>query len=225
MSLSITRCYSGEQQVLSVHVQGAAFNVLWCYSGIVNTSEHFFATKVHIFSSTKGHSERRRTSQLLGERTPESSSAPCELPSLRTCLQSQARHHGYVHTRHAMAGPGVNLATTRDGGSYNKLQRPQNYLMTGTTPTPPPKALLPEALAPTYTSKRKREDGGLQRNQRTRLERESVETPKSRPGSTSKERSRGTECGMRTILPGLDDEGQSSDEGVSEALAYLRNVR
>jgi hypothetical protein len=125
-----------------------------------------------------------------------------------------------------MAGSGVNLATTRDGGSYNKLQRPENYLMPATAPAPPPKALLPEALALTYTSKRKREhDGGVQRNQRTKLERESEETLRSRPGSTSKERSRGTECGMRTILPGLDDESHSSDEDVSEALAYLRSVR
>jgi hypothetical protein len=31
--------------------------------------------------------------------------------------------------------------------------------------------------------------------------------------------------GMRSLLPGLDDEGHSSDEGTIEALAYLRNVR
>jgi hypothetical protein len=180
---------------------------------------------VYIFLCTKGRRQRRRTGQLLGERTPESSSAPCELLSLRTCLHSQARRHGHVHTRRAMAGSGVNMATTKDGGSYNKLQRPENYLISSTAPTPPPKALLPEVLASTHTNKRKREDGGSQRNQRTRLEREPVEMLKSRPGSTSKERSRGLECGMRSILPGLDDEGQSSDEGVREALAYLRNVR
>jgi hypothetical protein len=125
-----------------------------------------------------------------------------------------------------MAGSGVNLATTRDGGSYNKLQRPENYLMSSITVPPPAKAQLTDALSSTHASKRKREqDSDISRNQRVRLGKDAAEMEKPRPGNTNKERQRGTDCGMRTMLPGLDDEGNSSDEGIGEALAYLRDVR
>jgi hypothetical protein len=160
----------------------------------------------------------KRTSLLLGKRTSEST------PHLVT-LYAQA-FNTHAHIIAIMAGSGVNLATTRDGGTYNKLQRPDDYLMSSTTAPPPAKAILTDALSSTYAGKRKREnDDDASSNQRMRLGKDAGEVGKPRYESTSKERSRVTDCGMRTMLPGLDDEGNSSDDGIGEALAYLRDVR
>ncbi|KAF1913571.1 hypothetical protein BDU57DRAFT_479894 [Ampelomyces quisqualis] len=124
-----------------------------------------------------------------------------------------------------MTGAGVNLATTKDGGSYNKLQRPTDYLMPGAVP-PPKNALSPEAPNPTNPSKRKREQADPASEQkRSRTEQKTPKQHDSRPSATNKEQSRDTESGMRTMLPGLDDHEYSSDDGTSEALTYLRNVR
>jgi hypothetical protein len=124
-----------------------------------------------------------------------------------------------------MAGSGVNLATTKDGGSYNKLQRPTNYLTSGAIP-PPKNALKPEAQNPTNASKRKREHADTDPKQkRTRTEQNAPPKPGPRPSAANNEQSRDTESGMRAMLPGLDDHEYSSDDGTSEALAYLRNVR
>lgn len=115
-----------------------------------------------------------------------------------------------------MAGPGVNLAITKDGGTYNKLQRPQDYLMSAITAPPPKKLPIADTTSSTSAGKRKREHANLtSKHKRTRMEHD----------STSKERTRVIDCGMRTILPGLDDEEHSSDDSIGEALAYLRNVR
>jgi hypothetical protein len=114
----------------------------------------------------------------------------------------------------AKMGPGINLATTKDGGIYNKLQRPEDYLMPATAPPP----LLPPKNTPladtAYTSKRKLEHANL-----------STTCKRTKVGAASKEQCRDVDCGMKTTLPGLDDERYSSDEGTSEALAYLRDVR
>ncbi|KAH7079245.1 hypothetical protein BKA63DRAFT_531913 [Paraphoma chrysanthemicola] len=110
-----------------------------------------------------------------------------------------------------MAGPGVNLAVTKDGGSYNKLQRPQDYL-TVTAPVPPLEDALP-VQTPESTSqfKRKREptDGGST----SKRKRQEQDTSQTDP------------CGMRTTLPGLDDEDFASDDSTNDAMAYLRSVR
>jgi hypothetical protein len=114
-----------------------------------------------------------------------------------------------------MGEPGANLAVTKDGGTYNKLQRPQDYMMPSTHP--PPKAMPPKeapranTLPETSASKRKRDQSnGTSNHKRTRVEQGGEEE---------------LHYGMRSLLPGLDDEGHSSDEGTIEALAYLRNVR
>ncbi|KAH7078550.1 hypothetical protein FB567DRAFT_572061 [Paraphoma chrysanthemicola] len=110
-----------------------------------------------------------------------------------------------------MAGSGVNLAVTKDGGSYNKLQRPQDYL-TASAPVPPLEDALPvETPESTSQFKRKREptDGS------------STSKRKRQVQDTSQLDS----CGMRTTLPGLDDEDFASDDSTNDAMAYLRSVR
>jgi hypothetical protein len=115
-----------------------------------------------------------------------------------------------------MLGSGSNRAVTKDGGAYNKLQRPQNYMMPSAHP-PTPKAMPPKATPPakslseTSASKRKRDQvNGASKHKRTRVEQDGEDE---------------AHHGMRSLLPGLDDEGHTSDEGISEALAYLRDVR
>jgi hypothetical protein len=118
-----------------------------------------------------------------------------------------------------MAGAGVNLATTKDGGSYNKLQRPTDYLMSSAIP-PPKNAITPETQNSTTASNRKRKHTDTTTSQkRTKTEQQSAQFGEDR------EESHNTGSGMRAMLPGLDDHEYSSDDGTSEALAYLRNVR
>lgn len=105
-----------------------------------------------------------------------------------------------------MATSGANLAVTKDGGAYNKLRRPDDYLMGATAPIPPP---LPAARGPEKSNKRKWEQEVAPGVKRPRPENNKY----------------GEDTGMRTILPSFEDEGHSSDESTNEALAYLRNVR
>jgi hypothetical protein len=125
-----------------------------------------------------------------------------------------------------MVGPGVNLATTKDGGAYNKLQRPADYLSL-TTNGPPKDAPTVDDMLMMSASKRKRENEDSVTNQkRTKANPGRAEGTHSRTGARENGRSRVGDGGMRALLPGLDDDGGSSDEGsLSEALAYLRNVR
>jgi hypothetical protein len=127
---------------------------------------------------------------------------------------------------HATMGPGVNLATTKDGGTYNKLQRPLDYLMSPTAPPPPPPPKNTPLADTTCASKRKLEHANFApTSKRTRTGEDSTRVRSLQSGIASKEQSRVLDCGMKTTLPGLDDERYSSDEETSEALAYLRNVR
>ncbi|KAI4956328.1 hypothetical protein J4E91_000539 [Alternaria rosae] len=115
-----------------------------------------------------------------------------------------------------MSTVGVNLAVTRDGESYNKLQRPDSYLI----PTQPP-SISPSTASPTaYGSKRKCAQEEVPDVKRARIERITAH-PKKRPRAVDSYQ----EYGTRTVLPGLDGEEQSSDESTSEALAYLHGVR
>jgi hypothetical protein len=152
--------------------------------------------------------------------TPEHSALPCIFRAGLLCASNTTSRTA------AMAGPGLNLAVTKDGGSYNKLQRPQDYLMPSTHP-PPPKAMSPaNALSSTSASKRKRDHAnGTSKHKRTRLEQDHEEVGNPRTWTSGREKPRSTDCGMRSLLPGLDDEEHTSDDGVSEALAYLRDVR
>lgn len=125
-----------------------------------------------------------------------------------------------------MVGPGVNLATTKDGGTYNKLQRPADYLSLQTNALPKDAPTVDDMLSMS-ASKRKRENEDTITNQkRSRVDPNRADGTRSRTGARDVGKSRNVDGGMRALLPGLDDDGFSSDEGsTSEALAYLRNVR
>lgn len=115
-----------------------------------------------------------------------------------------------------MSTVGVNLAVTKDGESYNKLQRPDGYLMS----TQPPSISSSTASPTAYGSKRKcaqEEAVGVKRARIARI----TAHPKNRPRAVDSYQ----EYGTRTVLPGLDGEEQSSNETTSEALAYLHGVR
>jgi hypothetical protein len=120
-----------------------------------------------------------------------------------------------------MAGPRTNLAVTKDGGTYNKLQRPNNLF---------------DGLTASKANERKRERAAVD-----------VPTPVSSLGNkrAKKQHSGSTaaalsvsndgpqyrngapvgECGMRMTFPIDEEDAQDSDDSLGEALAYLRSVR
>jgi len=116
-----------------------------------------------------------------------------------------------------MATSGVNLAVTKDGETYNKLQRPADYLAS-TQSTLPPLATVPSSAV--TNSKRKRDQNDESGSKRLRNNR-NIQGHKGRPRVPQAYQ----EHGIQTVLPGLDGEEQLSDESTSEALAYLRSVR
>ena len=115
-----------------------------------------------------------------------------------------------------MSNLGVNLAVTKDGETYNKLQRPDGYLIS----TQPPPTSPPPASPTTYSGKRKCAQEEVPEVKRARIERNTAHS-KRRPRVLDSYQ----EYGTRTVLPGLDGEEQLSDESTSEALAYLHSVR
>ncbi|KAL5117659.1 hypothetical protein ACEQ8H_004407 [Pleosporales sp. CAS-2024a] len=122
-----------------------------------------------------------------------------------------------------MAGSGVNLAITKDGGAYNKLQRPQDYL-TPTVP-PPPRKTMPLVDAQSLRLATKRKHGlaaTKSKHKRAKLgheEHNELSTWTDQPSSW------GTKAGMKLELPNLDGDC-SSDDSTSEALfTYLRSVK
>ncbi|KAF7444753.1 hypothetical protein A1F99_113060 [Pyrenophora tritici-repentis] len=116
-----------------------------------------------------------------------------------------------------MANSGVNLAVTKDGETYNKLQRPSDYL-TSTQSTPPPLGAVSSSAV--TNSKRKRDQNDESGNKRLRND-GSVQNYKGRSRASQAYQ----EHGIQTVLPGLDGEEQLSDESTGEALAYLQSVR
>ncbi|CAO2657671.1 Nn.00g037970.m01.CDS01 [Neocucurbitaria sp. VM-36] len=113
-----------------------------------------------------------------------------------------------------MASSGFNLAVTKDGGAYNKLQRPDDYLLPTTVSHLPP---LGAVVPPTaYSGKRKRGQDAAPGSKRARADASFARTI---AGATVKE------CGMRPMLPGGNEDEQLSDDSTNEALAYLRGVR
>lgn len=121
-----------------------------------------------------------------------------------------------------MAGPRTNLAVTKDGETYNKLQRPDDFLN--------------QSAAPKQANERKRERGALDApvaelfavNKRAKTQHVGPTTRALQPSNDRQQyRSGGAiaDCGMRTTLPIDDEEAQYSDDSLGDALAYLRSVR
>lgn len=122
-----------------------------------------------------------------------------------------------------MAGSRTNLAVTKDGETYNKLQRPNDF--------------LGRSAAAVQANERKREHGELGADlsgpflgsKRAKTKRVG-HTLNSAQSSDDRSQYRGggpiAECGMRTTLPlDADEEAQYSDDSLGEAMAYLRSVR
>ena len=122
-----------------------------------------------------------------------------------------------------MAGPRTNLAVTKDGETYNKLQRPNDF--------------LDQAAASKQANERKREYGDLDapvggtstgsKRAKTQHTGPASKAAQSTDDSSGQRRSGGpiAECGMRTTLPIDEEEAQYSDDFLGDALAYLRSVR
>jgi hypothetical protein len=120
-----------------------------------------------------------------------------------------------------MAGPRTNLAVTKDGGTYNKLQRPENF--------------LDGSAALNQANERKRERAAVDRpaagpasgNKRAKTHHTGSVANASQSSNDKHQRHNAgpiSECGMRMTLP-IDEEEEHSDESMGEALAYLRSVR
>lgn len=121
-----------------------------------------------------------------------------------------------------MSGHRPNLAVTRDGGTYNKLQRPDNF--------------LDEFQSADKANERKRERtiidrpfaGAASGNKRAKTRHvESAATALPTYDERRQNRSAAPigDCGMRMTLPLDEEEAQYSDDSLGEALSYLRSVR
>ncbi|EMD90103.1 hypothetical protein COCC4DRAFT_184879 [Bipolaris maydis ATCC 48331] len=113
-----------------------------------------------------------------------------------------------------MATSGVNLAVTKDGESYNKLSRPDGYLL----PTQPPPPFTSALVTP--GSKRKHEQENASETKRAKTDRNN-----SRTKGKSRANEQFREPGVRSVLPGLEGEEHLTDESIDEAVAYLQSVR
>ena len=114
-----------------------------------------------------------------------------------------------------MAGHRVNLAVTKDGGSYNKLKRPDDFLNSA-----PPATDAIERKRVRDASPIERQAG----NKRARTK----DTSRGPKDNNEEKRTGGpvAECGMRETIPlgdeEYDDEEMRPDD---DALAYLLSVR
>lgn len=120
-----------------------------------------------------------------------------------------------------MAGPRANLAVTKDGEAYNKLQRPDDY--------------FDRSAVANQANERKRERTAIDKsfahsdsgNKRTKTHHTgSVASASQSSTDRHQYRSAGliSECGMRMTLP-IDEGDENLDNSMGEALAYLRSVR
>lgn len=114
----------------------------------------------------------------------------------------------------------MNQAVTKDGETYNKLVRPKDYL-TSTTPCLPPLPTVSPSNAQTHKRKHGRDVAlGSKRFKADGSYSKAIDGQgRSRALNTS------TDFGMRTMLPGGNDDEQLLDGSMSEAIAYLRSVR
>ncbi|KAF2856565.1 hypothetical protein T440DRAFT_494403 [Plenodomus tracheiphilus IPT5] len=123
-----------------------------------------------------------------------------------------------------MATTHSNLAVTKDGETYNKLSRPDDYL-TSTTPLLPP---LSPAVRPVVQST-KRKHGGrdvtIGSNTNKRVKNESTSTDANEHVNVLRKPGLSNNYGMRTILPGDDDDVDLMGDSINEAVTYLRSVR
>lgn len=118
-----------------------------------------------------------------------------------------------------MAEHNENLATTKDGEIYNKLQRPADY---GTVTS----GSLPSLASPkpSASSAMKRKHDVYALSGRKRQKSNSTFTGNAKNNETRRAPGPVGDCGMRTTLPCLDD-GEQTGDTMAEALAYLRSVR
>lgn len=122
-----------------------------------------------------------------------------------------------------MAGPRTNLAVTKDGEIYNKLQRPNDFLH--------------QSAASKQANERKREHGDVDTpvagsstgSKRAKTQHAGLASKVAPSSSDRSGQHRGggsmAECGMRKTLPIDEEEAQYSDDSLGDALAYLRSVR
>jgi hypothetical protein len=134
-----------------------------------------------------------------------------------------------------MSRPGVNLAITKDGGAYNKLRRPDDFVAVLTSQPSPKEEPVPAIPSATDSNKRKLEDADIadpvsddepesKRPKEQHVLKVSSVTAKPIAADPRRIKRPVRDCGMQSMFPGLDDE-ESSDEATMEALAYLRSVR
>lgn len=114
-----------------------------------------------------------------------------------------------------MSTSGVNLAITKDGETYNKLSRPDDYL--ASTQLPPPSGSAVPAIS---GSKRKHEHESASETKRAKT---GLNASRSKVRGRANDEFR--EPGVRSVLPGLEGEEHLTDESIDEAVAYLRSVR
>lgn len=137
-------------------------------------------------------------------------------------LEARLMHNRRQHPD--MVGTGINLATTKDGEAYNKLQRPSQSYLASTAPPLPPTRSVSARYSPSTSIKRKQHSTDApSAHKRTKVEGGNVQIKSSLAGGIRKDDA--ADCGMRVLLPSFDDDEQSSEESMSEALAYLRSVR
>jgi hypothetical protein len=133
-----------------------------------------------------------------------------------------------------MATPGVNMAITEDGASYNKLKRPDDFM----TPIAMPSKEDVPALVPVDSAKRTLDEAEFNDEEahdghdskRSRVHDTPTNANSSNKLFVAQTRARkrqplNMETGMHSMFPGMLDEGEFSDEDTVEALAYLRSVR
>jgi hypothetical protein len=121
-----------------------------------------------------------------------------------------------------MATSKGNLAVTKDGEAYNKLRRPNDCLLSA-----PPNLLPSTAASPStlHAGKRKCDQDGALESKRAKTERNTTTQRSTHSKRRSRTQDPARELAPRNVLPVLDEEGQLSDDDMSEALAYLRSVR
>ncbi|KAI8937571.1 hypothetical protein NX059_005286 [Plenodomus lindquistii] len=125
-----------------------------------------------------------------------------------------------------MATTHSNLAVTRDGETYNKLSRPDDYL-TSTTPLLPP---LSPAVRPLAQSNKRKRGRDATVNSKSSKRTKDAEVSTCLDDNADKRDKKDKwwstgDYGMRTILPGVDDDVESTEGSIDEAMAYLRSVR
>jgi hypothetical protein len=129
-----------------------------------------------------------------------------------------------------MSEPGVNLAVTTDGETYNRLRRPDDYIASLTEPSPKDPAYTRPTIS--ESSKRKLDDADISDSGKEPESKRPKETQLRKPMASQKPLvadphriSRPMkENGMQSMFPGVDGD-ESSDEDTQDALAYLRSVR